>query len=140
MILLVDDDPRSLRAYCDELDYRRRSYRLVGSIDEAVRVLRQHAGEIELVVWDMMMPHGKTYVGEDHEGGLRTGELFYRSLRSVLPEVPAMLFTNRNVALLDGPFRNDPLCACRMKEELLPGEFVDFIEALLSRASGGGAA
>jgi len=133
MILFVDDDLRSTRLYCGELEDRGFECRLTGTIDEALRALRQHGGDIEFVVWDMMMPSGKAYAGEDHEGGLRTGELFYRSLRNAMPETPAMLFTNRNLGQLDGPFVSDPRCECRMKEELLPSELADHIERILGR-------
>jgi CheY-like chemotaxis protein len=137
MILLVDDDIRSMRTYCDELEYRGRKCRLVGSVDEAVRVLRQHAADIELIVFDMMMPFGNVFANKDLSGGLRTGEHFYRELRKALPSVPAVLFTNRNVGQLDGPFRSDPLCECRMKEDLLPSELADRVEQLLARGARG---
>lgn len=135
MILFVDDDLRSLRPYCDELEHRGREYKLVGSVDEAMRVLSQHAADIELVVWDMMMPSGKVFAGKDLDGGLRTGEHFYQSFRNVRPDVPAMLFTNRNVGQLDGPFKSDPRCECRMKEDLLPSEFADRVEQLLQMSN-----
>ena len=80
------------------------------------------------------MPSGKTYAGKDIEGGLRTGEYFYHSFRGLLPDVPAMLFTNRDVGQLGGSFRSDPLCECRMKEDLLPSEFADRVELLLRRS------
>lgn len=135
MILFVDDDIRSLRPYCDELEFRGKECRIVGSVDEAMRVLRQHTSEIELVVWDMMMPSGKTYAAKDIEGGLRTGEYFYQSFRSLLPDIPAMLFTNRDVGQLGGAFQSDPLVECRMKEDLLPSELADKLERLLRRPS-----
>jgi CheY-like chemotaxis protein len=131
MILFVDDDPRSIRPYCDELELRGFECALVASVDEATRTLRRRKADIELVVLDMMMPSGKTYAAEDHDGGLRTGALFYRTLRNVLPDALAILFTNRNVDQLDGPFKTDPLCECRMKEEILPGELADHVEKLL---------
>ena len=134
MILFVDDDPRSVRPYAEELEYRGFTCLLAASVDEATRALRRHKAEIRYVVWDMMRPSGKTYASEEHEGGLRTGEFFYRSLRNILPEVPAMLFTNRSVDQLEGPYRSDPQCACRMKEEMLPGDFADQIERVLGRA------
>jgi CheY-like chemotaxis protein len=135
MILFVDDDVRSLRPYCDELEFRGRECRIAGSVDEALRVLRSNTNEIELVVWDMMMPSGKTFAGKDIDGGLRTGEYFYQSMRSLLPDVPAVLFTNRDVGQLAGAFRADPLCECRMKEDLLPSGFADRVESLLRRGS-----
>ena len=132
MILLVDDDIRSLRPYCDELEYRGRKCRLVGSVDEAIRVLKHQARDIELLVFDMMMPSGKVFASKDLDGGLRTGEHFYREFRKMLPDAPAVLFTNRNVGQLDGPFRTDPRCECRMKEDLLPSDFADRVEQLLA--------
>ena len=137
MILFVDDDVRSLRPYCDELEFRGRECRIVGSVDEALRVLKRQSSEIELVVWDMMMPSGKTFAGKDIERGLRTGEYFYQRMRSLLPDVPAVLFTNRDVGQLAGPFREDPLCECRMKEDLLPSDFADRVEQLLLPGASG---
>jgi hypothetical protein len=146
MILLVDDDPRSIRPYCEELDARsverdRPEWKteLVSDVDKAIRLVRRLVSDtqrklpsgLELVVFDMMMPVGKVFAQAAHEGGLRTGELFHQALRVELPDVPTLLFTNRNVEQLDGPFRTDPRCVCRMKEELLPGELADYVERSL---------
>lgn len=135
MILLVDDDPRSIRPYADELEQRGFECVLLGSIDEALRLVSRRKEDLEFVVLDMMMPTGKAFANQAHEGGLRSGALLHQTLRAALPEVPMMVFTNRNIQQLDGPFRLDPACECRMKEELLPGELADWLTTKLGDPS-----
>ena len=130
MILFLDDDVAFLDPYREELEERGYTVHVASSTDDAFRTVQERDEVLEAVILDMMMPPGRLFEGVETDMGLRTGELFYRKLRSLQPTVPIVLFTNRNTDHLDGDFRGDPLCKLFMKEELLPGEFADMITAL----------
>src|SRR5580692_7089942 len=131
MILFLDDDVAFLDDYCDELKARGYEGLIVSSTDDAFQIMTTRGDELQVVVVDMMMPPGQIFEDEETQSGTRTGELFYRKLRSIRQDVPVVFFTNRNTEQLDGAFREDPRCRMFMKEELLPREFADMIADFL---------
>jgi CheY-like chemotaxis protein len=64
------------------------------SADEALRELSTNASRFHLIVLDIMMPPGETFVNADTFGGLRTGVLIAEHARQFAPNLPIVVLTN----------------------------------------------
>lgn len=79
-LLAVDDDPVTLSMIQRFLQKSGFNIWAVSNGEEAIRVYRQHADEIRLVLLDVVMP------------GMN-GEELYRELRKIRPQVPILLMS-----------------------------------------------
>lgn len=131
MILILDDDKRHMHSYIAELDLSHFNYSFQPDVDSAVRFFSENQESIDLVILDVAMPPGDSFTLEEIEGGLRTGELFYKWVRGKAPTLPIMVLTNTSDKMLSGLFERGK-CWIYRKTDVLPFELVEKIEAILA--------
>src|SRR5258708_35322395 len=94
MIVFVDDEPRLVESYVDELKAAGFEVSVQGSFDKAAAFVDDNSSRINLVILDIMAPPGRIFRTVDTEEGLTTGLRFYERLRQQLPSVPMIVLTN----------------------------------------------
>ena len=135
MILFVDDEERWIRVFMEEL--RRFGYdvHLETSVDRALGFFRANSDEIQLVVLDIMMPHGDTFSAEETEDGRRTGLHVYKRFREREPDLPVIIFTNVSAQPVEEAFASQPKCRFLKKIDYFPFEFKEEIASILQAIS-----
>jgi DNA-binding response OmpR family regulator len=137
MILMIDDEKRTLDSYLDELKMSNFEVRYELSVDAGLSFLEDNADAVELLILDIMMPAGLAFNNEDNERGLKTGVLFHQRLRKSNDRLPVIILTNNVQDGIRRVFDNDPHCRFFWKEELLPFELADLVKDVLEHESAG---
>ncbi|NES80989.1 MAG: response regulator [Moorea sp. SIO2B7] len=96
MILFVDDEPRDMNSFVLELqfDLGQENVTFESNVDKALEYLENHKNEIQIVILDNTMPSGKIYEDEQTHEVIRTGLFLYEDIRSMLPDIPIIIFSN----------------------------------------------
>ena len=132
-ILFVDDEPRGINSFVDELKFSDYQVNFKDDIDSAEQYLQQYHSKIQLVILDIMMPPGGTLIAKDTDNGMKTGILFRNQIRSKFPDMPIILFTNfRPDAQLKQEINDDPKSLLLQKYNYLPFELVEEIDIFLN--------
>ncbi|WP_088241936.1 response regulator [Calothrix rhizosoleniae] len=128
-ILFVDDEPRGIKNFIDELIFSGYQVNFQNNIDSAEKYLQQHHNTIQLVILDIMMPPGETLRMQDTDNGMKTGILFRNKIRSDFPELPIILFTNFHPdPQLKQEIHDDPKSLLLQKYNYLPFELVEVVQ------------
>jgi len=98
LILVVDDELRSIQAFIDELEIQGYTVICASTVEECRGVLARASG-IRLVILDMMLPPGERPAALTGEG-IHTGLRLLSEIRSTFPTLPVLLFTNVDVRRL----------------------------------------
>lgn len=93
MILLIDDDKFGMKPYIEELRDAGHNVQLAQDPDQALGVLKQRSGEIELIILDVLMPTGETLSESDTDAGLRTGERLLPVIMGDYDWIPVIVFS-----------------------------------------------
>jgi CheY-like chemotaxis protein len=96
MILFVDDEPRYISSFVEELEleFGKDKINCSKDVDEALDFFNHNSNEIKIIILDEMMPPGKTFKNGLTQTGLRTGLFFYKHIRQNFPDLPIIIFTN----------------------------------------------
>ena len=76
MILFVDDEPKYVAAYTQAFELSQFEVKMVPAVDEAWQILESQKEDVDAIILDVMMPHGKLFDVRETQDGLRTGLLF----------------------------------------------------------------
>ncbi len=132
-ILFVDDEPRGIDSFLEELRFSGYQVTPKDDIDSAEQYLQQYHNKIQLVILDIMMPPGETLRAKDTDNGMKTGILFRNHIRSNFPDMPIILFTNFHPdAQLKQEINDDPKSLLLQKYNYLPFELVEEIKIFLN--------
>lgn len=142
LVLLVDDEPRILDTYVDELadvfnEVGEPKYEIkaISDTDDAWEYLETSGiSEVSILVLDIMMPPGERFQLFDTRQGLRTGERFFDQLRALAPTLPVIILTNVSDPRVRQYFEKDPLCWFMTKREASPLRLVEHIGRVLNVA------
>jgi DNA-binding response OmpR family regulator len=137
MILLIDDEKRTMGSYLQELHMSGFEVKLESSVDLGLRMVEENPNEIDLLILDVMMPPGQAFAHAPTEKGLRTGVHFYDRVRKTNGRLPIMIFTNVIDDSLRRKFEQDKYCRYFQKEELLPYELAETIREILGAPNRG---
>jgi CheY-like chemotaxis protein len=132
MILFIDDEPRSVNQYLDELRLSGYKVSFQKNVEGAVRCLDSGPQQINLIILDVMMPYGTVFRSEETEQGLRTGVVFYERIRAKAPDLPVIILTNVSDPRVPEKLRQDKNCRVLMKPDYLPFEFVEAVGEVLA--------
>ncbi len=116
-ILCVDDDERALSIRKVMLETR--GYRVITCCDPDTAIALMHAGGIDLVITDLMMPK-------------LSGAKLVEQLKTISPGTPALLFSGSVNACMEEHLAD----AWLPKGEFAPIELLDRIRLLLVRKRG----
>ena len=128
-ILFIDDDTRLISSFADAVRSAGFSTRLFRAPDPALEYLRTDAN-LDLIVWDMMLPPGEAFREVDTESGLSTGKHLFWKMRELRPASHYLLFTARgdvSFVEFDSPGTKSYV---RFKTELSVRGLVEFIRGL----------
>jgi CheY-like chemotaxis protein len=132
--MFIDDDPRRMGLYVEEL--REAGYEVVfhADVDTALTALEDAGEKVDLVVLDISMPPGNAFRFEDTVGGSRTGLPLYDKIRSFRPDVKVVAFTNVPDRRLAEHFSKEDLTVCRFirKLDTLPSQFKELVDGFMS--------
>ena len=135
MILLIDDEPRYVEAYRDELAQAGYRVHLIADVDTAFAFLGDQGAEVELVILDIMMPPGCVFRNADTEKGWRTGVHLYRQVRSTAPDLPFIILTNVSDREVEKSFEKERNCVFLHKYEYLPFEVTEIVQKMIGTAT-----
>ena len=93
MILFIDDEKRYVDNICEELRFRGKEVSFSDGVDDALKQLDDLKG-LEVIVCDVMMPHGRSFSAADTDDNRRTGLRFLRQIRDRGITAPVVLLTN----------------------------------------------
>lgn len=129
MILFIDDEPRHMESYLQELEFSDFNVVLHYNVDDALDFFESNIDQIQLIILDIMMPPGKRF--KELGSGLRTGVKVFEMIRSQAKEIPVIILTNVSDGKLENDFRTEKNCLFMRKEDYLPFEFVLEIKKLV---------
>jgi CheY-like chemotaxis protein len=95
MILFIDDEKRYVDNICSELAFLGKQVTFCDGVDAAFALL-EGSGEVEGIVCDVMMPHGKLFTAPQTDENRKTGLRFVEFIRSSGINLPVVLLTNDN--------------------------------------------
>lgn len=95
-ILFIDDEPRRIQSYVDELEKSGYEVEPATDVDYAFVYFVKNMKKIDLLIMDVMMPPGENCKDQDAqtELGLRTGILLSDKIRQIDTDVPIIVLTN----------------------------------------------
>lgn len=135
MILFIDDEAAIMGPFRDFLELKMAPYNqqvvFHSNVDEALSFFEKHVGELDLVILDIMMPHGKRFGSEKTNGGLKTGISFYERIRELSSDLPVIIFTNFYDEDVERKFRQDSNCRFLQKVDFLLEDFVAEVKQVL---------
>ncbi len=94
MILFVDDEKQYVENVISEMELLDLVVRFCSSVDEALQVLSEHGTKVEVIILDVMMPHGASFTASETEDNMQTGLQFLARIRSSGIGVHVVLLTN----------------------------------------------
>lgn len=131
MILFIDDEPRYVVAFQDELTQDKEyQVMLISDVDKAIAFLSEHREEVELVILDIMMPPGRALRDAETKRGRRTGVPLYAALRAVASDLPFIILTNVSDPEVEKSFEKESNCQFLHKYEYLPHEVLDIVREM----------
>lgn len=136
MILMVDDEPKYVEPYLEELKMRfgDDSVWFFNTVDAGWKQLESDPTGVDLLILDIMMAPGKTFEGEQTNHGLRTGVKMYEAIRRRMPELPVIILTNVTDENVAKGF-TDTGVVWLAKSETFPDELSDKVDELLLQRS-----
>lgn len=114
----------------------------VSKVEEALSAFADPKKSFDIVLLDVMMPHGKVFGNEETLGGLRTGVLALRKLSQSHPKMPVVILTNvANPETLQQLTANRNVAAILFKPDCTPGDLLAQVDEILGErhACAGGA-
>lgn len=135
MILFVDDEERPIKTFMEELSRSNYAVHLETDVDRALEYFRANVDKIELLVLDIMMPHGESLTAEETDNGRRTGVRLFKKFREENRNLPIIVFTNVSAQPVEEAFADMPRCRFLKKIDYFPFEFKE--EAVAMLAAGG---
>jgi CheY-like chemotaxis protein len=133
MILFVDDEARDMSSYVDDLNLSGFEVSFQTSIDPALRVFQDNSDQIELLILDIMLPHGEAFDSVETEQGMRTGIRFYEEVRRIAPDLPVIVFTNVSDPLVADRLKKEEGCRFLRKEDIFPYELTHEVQMVLRK-------
>lgn len=131
MILFIDDEPRYVEAYRNELENDGYQVEFIADVDKAISFLSGHRAEVELVILDIMMPSGRALRDADTKKGRRTGVYLYKELRASASSLPFIILTNVSDPEVEKEIEKECDCQFMHKYEYLPYELRDIVQELI---------
>jgi CheY-like chemotaxis protein len=136
MILLIDDEPRGISSYKEDLQLElepKYEVKYLKRVDDALRFFEEKAGQIDLIILDIMMPPGESFRDDKTtESGLRTGVSFYERVRKTAPKLPVIILTNVSDPRVLDRFNREANCWFLQKKDVLPFQLTETVVGILS--------
>jgi len=129
MIVFLDDEKGFVESYVDELEFQGHHIRHVTKVDDAMDLLKKSIEDIELLILDIMMPPGQTFRDVNTIAGLETGIHVYKSIRSLSPDLPIIVFTNMHDHA--AVFEEDQATRFLKKQDYFPHELADEVDSFM---------
>jgi len=135
MILFVDDEPRRMDSFVQELRYSGYEVEFQQDVDSAFRYIQKNAEKLDLIILDILMPPGEITREMDTDFGLRTGICFLDIVKKNFPSIPIFVLTNTYVN--DDPWFNENITGDKKvrllyKMDLLPFELAEKVQDILA--------
>ena len=130
MILFIDDDKRLMDSYIEELRFHGFHVVFESNVDRALKFLEERLPEVELLILDLLMAPGESFVHTANEH-VTTGGRFYERVRETQPDLPIIVLTNLPSA--NRAFEGDPHCQFFRKMDLFPYQLADVVTKTLKR-------
>lgn len=129
MILLIDDAPKHMKEYLEELEDAGINFKFTHDPQNGIEIFKKYKSSIGLVVLDMIMPPPPILGNIQTSFGNRTGEFVAKRIKEIDKNVPIMILTNKSLSSIDlKGYKNIILCS---KTETLPETFVEFLTQYL---------
>ena len=129
MILFIDDEERRVEVYVEELRFWGFEVEYIQNADKAWNYIEANYRSLELVILDLMMPHGPRFEHVDTDGGLGTGIRLYERIRQLAPNLPIIFLSN--VLEEEAGLRRDPAAYYFMKRDSLPHDFAREVHKIM---------
>jgi CheY-like chemotaxis protein len=130
-ILFVDDEPRRMQLFVEELEACGFHVSFERDAETALAVFRLPDRRFDLIVLDISMPAGGEFAHEDTHQGLRTGLYLYDKIRLVTKEVPVVILTNVADRRVSERFDRQMNCWFFRKSDMLPFQFAEQVSQIL---------
>src|ERR1041385_2964214 len=130
MILFIDDEPKLVKFYLDEVSNRGVGVKLITSVSELDDYLSKNEPAPECIVLDVMFPGQPGFPNYLTSFGMRTGLTIFGGLRSRYPDTHIVIFTASHDTEVTAFFRNQDNCTLLHKVSVLPNQFADLVIAL----------
>jgi CheY-like chemotaxis protein len=137
-IMFIDDEPRRMKPYVDELEDAGHEVLFRDDTDEALKTLRGPSEKFDVVVVDISVAAGIEYKYDDTDNGSRTGIALYDTIKSERPGQKVIVLTNVPDPRLAEHFAKEDgsICLFARKPDILPFQLVEMIEEFVSGSRG----
>lgn len=128
MILMIDDEPKWMKEYTFELEEAGFEVLQISNVDSLMVWLStsDNVTSLEIIILDMMMPPGEKFANIDTKMGTLTGEFLLQYLHTIIPEVPKILLSNKDLSSINDSTIN-LINEAFSKEDLLPEDLLDVV-------------
>ncbi len=132
MILFIDDEPEYTSNY--EIALVELGFEVVTliDVDDVFGFLDENHDSIECIVLDSMMSFGKRFSKAETENGTRTGVVFYREFRKIMPSTKVFVLTNVTDVKVETFFLDEPNCYFDNKS-IKPFPFARKVKTILEK-------
>ncbi|MGA3133454.1 MAG: response regulator [Terracidiphilus sp.] len=94
MILLLDDEGEYIENVLDELRSLGLQVVFLSNVDDALEYIKNNRSNIQAIVCDVMMPHGRAFAASATEDNRITGLRFAEKIREGGIKLPIVFLTN----------------------------------------------
>ena len=133
-VLLVDDDRLPMQYYANALKLKGFEVQHCFDPDSALDFVKERAGQIDVIILDIMLPPGKAYENENTNEGLKTGVFLLKDIRDKCGNVPILVLTNVKNPKTLGEFKDKVSVRLVQKMDCPPFKLAELVESLVSRA------
>jgi CheY-like chemotaxis protein len=132
-VLFIDDDPRLVERYIDELQMDGCTVDYAQDNSTALRLIRT-SEPYDVIVQDIMRPPDEVVSEVTSEFGLKAGLVFYDSyVRVECPTTPVIFFSNSRIASTVVSNIGSPLCTYLQKFDVLPYELPEIVRGVVAK-------
>ena len=131
MILFLDDEEQRMKPYVEMCIFEGLDVKPIFDPEQAWRLLEENAGEVELLILDVMMPSGDRFDRPRALDGIRTGVVFLEEMRKKWVSLPVLLFTSSNDKHLDAIAQQYPRTYLERKQAVLPDQLPNLIKSII---------
>jgi CheY-like chemotaxis protein len=132
MILFIDDEPARIKSFVEYLKDENFDTKIISSLDEADKFLKNNFQNIDLIVLDIMMPSQSFFDPDSDAVGVNGGFSLYKKTRDGHKEIPIIIFTNKvNIQDIQNMISKDKFSYFIHKRKTLPFELANKISEII---------
>jgi len=119
-VLFVDDEPRYVQAYVDDLRLAGITVHVAATVGNALSLFEQHRNRIDVLITDLIIIYDDVCSEAETNACRETGRVLFEAIRSTAPALPVVVFTNATDRESLHKITRQPNCWLVSKQDEVP--------------------